>query len=85
MNGDLVLERIKDDLFNACSQIASLAPDDHKATEAAYLSVLTRRPSTEEASHFEGRLRGTTGNERRERMTDLYWTLLNTTEFSWNH
>jgi hypothetical protein len=85
MNGQIVRERIKDDFLNAATQIAQLAPDDHKAIDAAYLAVLTRRPSPEELSHFTARLAGTTGQERKDRLTDLYWTLLNTTEFSWNH
>jgi hypothetical protein len=47
--------------------------------------VLTRRPTAEESSHFEARLAGTRGDERSRHMTDLFWTLLNATEFSWNH
>ncbi len=85
MNGDLVTERIKDDLFNASNQIAELARDDRTAVDVAYLAVLTRRPTPEEAEHFEGRLQGASGKTRKERLTDLSWTLLNTSEFSWNH
>jgi hypothetical protein len=85
MNGQLVKERTKEDFGNASSRIAGLAPDDHKAVEAAYLAILTRRPTSEEAAHFEGRLAGTTGHERSQLLEDLYWTLLNSTEFSWNH
>ncbi len=85
MNGDLVREKTKSDLFNASRRIADLAPDDAKAVETAYLTVLTRRPTPLELSHFEGRLKGTKGQERQDRLTDLFWTLLNTTEFSWNH
>ena len=82
-------DRAREDSRTACSTassaIAELAPDDPKAVEAAYLAVLTRRPTPEELSHFAGRLAGTTGDERKERLSDLFWTLLNTTEFSWNH
>jgi Protein of unknown function (DUF1549)/Protein of unknown function (DUF1553) len=85
MNGELVEKTIKSDLFNASTRIAILAPDDRKAVEAAYLAVLTRRPSAEETAYFTGRLKGTVGDERKDRLTDLYWTLLNATEFSWNH
>jgi hypothetical protein len=53
--------------------------------ETAYLTVLTRRPTPVELGHFEARLKGTKGQERQDRLTDLFWTLLNTTEFSWNH
>jgi hypothetical protein len=85
MNGQIVRDKIKADMFNASSAIATLAPNDRKAVEVAYLAVLTRRPTPEELDHFAGRLEGTTGQERKDRLTDLYWTLLNSTEFSWNH
>jgi hypothetical protein len=85
MNGDLVRDKIKDDLFNASRRIAEQAPDDRNAVEVAYLSVLTRRPTPEEQAHFGGRLAGSKGQERKNRLSDLFWTLLNTTEFSWNH
>jgi hypothetical protein len=65
--------------------ISKLAADDAKAVETTYLTVLTRRPTPEEAAHFEARLAGATGDERLHRISDLFWTLVNTTEFSWNH
>jgi Protein of unknown function (DUF1549)/Protein of unknown function (DUF1553) len=85
MNGDLVKEKTKDNLFNASRRIAELAPTDERAVEVAYLSVLSRRPTTEEQTHFVNKLAGTRGQERKDRLTDLFWTLLNATEFSWNH
>jgi hypothetical protein len=85
MNGDIVRERIKDGMFGATTRIAQLAPDDRAAVEVAYLSVFTRRPTPDESAHFMGRLAGTTGQDRKERLTDLYWSLINATEFSWNH
>jgi hypothetical protein len=85
MNGEVVRERTKDDFFTAASQIADLAPNAEKAVEVAFLSVLTRRPAIEESAHFIARLRASSGKERKARHADLYWSLLNTTEFSWNH
>jgi len=85
MNGEIVREKIKDGFWSATTRIAELAHDDSKAVETAYLAVLTRRPTPEEESHFMARLAGTTGKERKDRLTDLYWSLINTTEFSWNH
>ncbi len=85
MNGDLVHEKTKQNVFNAAGRIASQAPDDRAAVRIAYLTVLTRAPSPTEAAHFEARLAGTTGKERNERVEDLYWALINSTEFSWNH
>jgi hypothetical protein len=85
MNGELVQKQTEEGFFSAATRIAQLAPDDRKAVEVAYLAVLTRRPTPEESAHFASRLEGTSGDERKARLTDLYWTLLNATEFSWNH
>jgi hypothetical protein len=85
MNGKIISERIKDDIFTVPPRIARLAPDDAHAVEAVYLAVLTRKPTADESAHFVGRLAGTSGADRNGRLIDLYWTLLNSTEFSWNH
>jgi Protein of unknown function (DUF1549)/Protein of unknown function (DUF1553) len=85
MNGDVVKEKTEPAFANAASRIASLAPDDRKAIETAYLATLTRRPTPAEKDHFARRLEGTRGDERSRRLEDLFWTLINSTEFSWNH
>jgi hypothetical protein len=84
MNGKLVRERIQASPLNATTRIAWMAPDDPKAVEVAYLAALSRRPTAEEAAHFEQRLKDASLS-RAERLEDLYWALLNSTEFSWNH
>ena len=85
MNGKLVYSKTERDLMNAASMISALATDDRAAVETAYLTVLTRRPTHDEASHFEAALAGKNGSERRSCLSDLFWTLINATEFSWNH
>ncbi|MBL9117892.1 MAG: DUF1553 domain-containing protein [Verrucomicrobiaceae bacterium] len=87
MNGNLTTEHTKNNpVLNASSRIAMLAPDDRAAVEAAYLSILTRRPSPEEEKHFLGLLaEGKNQKSRANVMADICWTLLNATEFSWNH
>ena len=86
MNGEIVYDKTKDSLLaNAATQIAAFAPDDRSAIETATLAVLSRRPTDDEALYFAERLHGTSGSRRKGRLGDLYWTLLNTTEFSWNH
>ena len=84
MNGNLVREKLKESPLNAATRIAWMAPDDAKAVEVAYLTVLSRRPTPAEAEHFEAFLKDTTLN-RAQRLEDLYWALVNSTEFSWNH
>jgi hypothetical protein len=84
MNGNLVKEKTRDGLImNASTRIAALSSDDKRAIEAAYLCVLTRRPSGPEIQHFRTRLQDGAG--RKQGIEDLYWVLLNSTEFSWNH
>jgi hypothetical protein len=86
MNGNLVKEKTAENLvMNASTRIAALAPNDEKAIEAAYLAVLTRRPSPEEVDHFVDRLVDKKGKQRNRQLEDIYWTLFNSTEFSWNH
>jgi hypothetical protein len=84
MNGDMVRERIGEGPFNAPTRIGWMAPDDPRAVETAYLAVLTRRPTPDEAAHFAGLL-ANKELKRAHRMEDLFWALLNSTEFSWNH
>lgn len=85
MNGQIVHERTKEGLFNAATRIGWMAPSDAAAVEIAYRVVLTRSPTAEELDHFCRRLEGSTGDERSRRMEDLFWSLINSTEFSWNH
>lgn len=87
MNGNMVTDNTRGNpLINAGTRIGMLAPDNATAVEAAYLSVFTRRPTPAEASHFTGLLAtAKSTNARSNAMSDLYWTLMNATEFSWNH
>lgn len=87
MNGNMVTDNTRGNpLINAGTRIGMLAPDNATAVEAAYLSIFTRRPTPAEASHFTGLLAtAKSTNSRSNAMSDLYWTLMNATEFSWNH
>lgn len=86
MNGNLVKERTQpNELVSASTRIANLAGRPEKQVEAAYLAVLTRRPTAEETQHFVARLKDRENRNRQQAMEDVYWTLANSTEFSWNH
>lgn len=86
MNGQLVDERTQENIvLSAATRLAVLTQSNERAIEATYLALLTRRPTPEEHDHFMKRFAGKTGRERVAIVQDLYWSLLNSTEFSWNH
>lgn len=87
LNGKLVKERTKDDLVaNAATRIAQQVKDDSRAIDQAFTVVLTRLPSDSERKHFVEILADdSVGNDRAYRMEDIFWSLLNSAEFSWNH
>jgi hypothetical protein len=85
MNGELSFERSKSDNLaaNAAARLNVVATDAD-AIEAAYLAILTRRPTMAEKQTFLDAFREAK-NERPQVLEDLYWVLMNSTEFSWNH
>ncbi|MEQ1862019.1 MAG: DUF1549 domain-containing protein [Chthoniobacteraceae bacterium] len=87
MNGSMISSNTGTNfLTTASARISMLSPDPAAAVETAYLAVFTRRPSAEEADYFTGKLAQARENKSRSSvMSDLYWTLLNSTEFAWSH
>jgi len=86
MNGNLVKQRTQPNpLVSASTRIATLTGKPEKQVEAAYLAVLTRRPTSEESQHFIARVTDREERNRPQALEDLYWALVNSTEFSWNH
>lgn len=84
LNGKLLAESTESNpVLNASSHIGMFTRDDARAVELAYLSVLNRYPRPQEREHFEARLVG--ANSRDEAMEDLFWVLMNSSEFVWNH
>lgn len=84
MNGDLVDGKAKDELLNAATHVAMFAPNDRAAVETAYLMVLTRRPTEKESDYFANKIEGSTGDERKRRLADLFWVLFNSSEVAFN-
>jgi len=85
MNGNLVKERTQPNPFASTARIAVLTGRPEKQVEAAYLAILTRRPTANEQTHFVMRIQENGKRQRGQDVEDLYWTLANSTEFSWNH
>jgi hypothetical protein len=86
MNGNFVKDRTRSsDGLNAAARIAAIAEDDEDAVRITYLCVLTRLPTKTERDHFILAIHGANAEQRERVLEDLFWTLINSTEFSWNH
>lgn len=83
MNGKLARELTETNPFFAPGRVLVGSPTPEAAMETIYLVSLTRRPSAAERDYFlpgfEKR------NQRNNAVTDLFWVLFNSPEFSWNH
>jgi hypothetical protein len=85
LNGKLVREITEPHFMSAPGRVAGMAVDDAECVQTSFLICLTRRPTPQEQAHYMRALAGTTGNERGRKVEDLFWGLINATEFSWNH
>jgi len=86
MNGTLSQSRIANgNGSNASARIDLLTEDDEDAIRAAYLTVLTRIPSQAELLYFLKKFKEQPDIQRGRVIEDLFWTLTNSTEFSWAH
>jgi hypothetical protein len=86
MNGNFVKERTgSSNDSNTAARIAAIAEDNQDAIEITYLCVLTRLPSETELHHFLLALQEASTGTREQVLEDLFWILINSTEFSWNH
>jgi hypothetical protein len=81
-NGDMVTRRIADDSWIA--KIHHLSPGDAATIESIFLATLTRRPTNGERDFFASQLAQDSA-KKQQLVSDLYWSLINSLEFAWNH
>jgi len=84
MNGEMVRE-ILDSGISSTSRIALLSPNSEKAVETVYLATLTRLPTPEESSYSVKQFEELSAGQKRAKIVDIYWTLINSIEFVWNY
>ena len=84
LNGKMIDERLGNGL-NTPLHLVQLAPNAEKTVEIIYLSTLSRRPEEAELIRFASELRSLPDQQRNEKAVDLYWALINSAEFRWNH
>ena len=81
-NGEDILKKIKSP-EGRLARILKENPDDRQATEEIFLAALGRKPSAPELEAIQKSRRP--GDQREEVYQDLFWALLNTKEFAFNH
>ena len=62
-----------------------MVSDDKKAIDSVFLSVLGRKPNSTEAEKLCQHICGKFGDDRVKAISDIYWAMMNSTEFAWNH
>lgn len=83
MNGSFAAELTKANPFFAPGRIAASSSTPEHVVKTVFLTCLTRPPTQEELEFFKPWVEQQ--KSRAEGVEDLYWTLLNSPEFSWNH
>lgn len=85
MNGDLQRELSQAQPFGAPARVTWFAGSPPRQIEAAFLCVLSRRPTEAETAALARYYDPPADGEARYPIEDVYWTLFNAPEFSWNH
>jgi len=87
MNGKFTRDLTKSDLLSSVGLILSYSKTDEAVIDNSFLACLTRLPTLEERQEFLGEIAASSNNEksRQRAIEDLFWTLFNSPEFSWNH
>jgi hypothetical protein len=89
MNGKLASEALQAKDMSSASRITSFADTDEKCVEACYLVALSRRPTKAENDYFVPQFacaeKSGPKDARGQVVEDIFWSLFNAPEFSWNH
>jgi hypothetical protein len=83
-NGDTLNQKLSAKGNRLERLVAESAPDE-KVVEEAYLAALSRYPTPEEKEKLLQALSTAGGADRRPLIEDLYWSLLSSKEFLFNH
>ena len=81
-NGKMVSDRLKEN--PSVTELHWLSPDDETTVETIFLATLSRGPTDLEQQYFLERLKDRSVSKKRQ-VADIYWSLINSLEFSWNH
>jgi hypothetical protein len=83
--GGTVVENKVNHLNGYLTHALDLSPEPVDLVENLYLRTVCRKPTSEESKHWIAFFEGKSGPELREAAEDLFWALLNSREFAFNH
>ena len=83
-NGNSLNDKLQSPSNRLSRLLAENLPDE-KLLDELYLAALTRYPSNEEKAKILPELAATTGADKRQAVEDLYWSVLSSSEFLFNH
>jgi hypothetical protein len=83
-NGDTINDKLSNEKSRAGALSSAELSDGERITQA-YLHALSRYPSDKEKQQIGGLLAEVEGNHKREAIEDLFWGLLSSREFLFNH
>ena len=87
MNGEFIANATKlegSKTLAAITLFPGLSAEEQ--VEALFLATLTRKPTPEEQTRFASYVQtGGARNDAKEALADVFWVLLNTSEFLFNH
>jgi hypothetical protein len=82
-NGDTVNKKLASP--GSAAEKAVAETDNVKIVEELYLAALSRLPTDDEKLKLVGELSAAPADERRQAIEDLYWSVLTSREFLFNH
>ncbi len=85
MNGEFAREMSQTGLFATPGTLRRFSPTNEALLDNAFLTCLTRRPTEAERKHFLSQLSERPKDADDAVLEDLFWTLYNCEEFTWNH
>ena len=83
LNGDTV--NLKLAAAGSAAEKAAAEPSADKAIDELFLAALSRLPSDDERQRLTAELSGAKPEEKRQVIEDLYWSVLSSREFMFNH
>lgn len=83
-NGEMIKEAISSQSGSLIDELANSGKSFNKCVDHLFMAGLTRRPSTQERKLAQSFLQARGGNAQ-EALRDMWWVVLNTNEFIFNH